>query len=118
MPTVMPPVVQLSCGQDATLPEPLSSIFVVSIICSVLNGSDPLTMEVYKDGVLIGNTFSQMFTPPDDDTFGTYTFRISNPDCGGNDLTTRILRQGQFLNFMFKVQLNRNTGIEISNMEN
>ena len=95
-PVVFPDFIALTCGQDATV-ESLTGA-TLSLACSVFNGSD-FTLELYKDGSLISNTLSYDSIPASDDDFGTYTFRISNK-CGEDTAVTRILRQGQFLEFL------------------
>ena len=95
-PSVTPGFIALTCGQDATV-QTLAGA-TVSLACSIFNGSD-FTLELYKDGVLISNTLSYDISPASDDDFGTYTFRVSNK-CGGDTAVTRILRQGQFLEFL------------------
>ena len=93
-PVVIPGFIALTCGQDAIV-ESLTGA-TLSFACAVFNGSD-FTLELYKDGSLISNTLSYSF-PASDDDFGTYTFRILNK-CGEDTAVTRILRQGQFLEF-------------------
>ena len=95
-PFVFPGFIALTCGQDATV-QTLAGA-TVSLSCSVFNGTD-FTLGIYKDGVLISNTSSYDIVPASDDDFGTYTFRISNK-CGEDTAVTRILRQGQFLEFL------------------
>ena len=97
-PVVFPGFIALTCGQDATV-QTLAGA-TVSLSCSILNGSDPFTTEIYKDSVLVSNSFSLNLAPASDDDFGTYTFRVLN-DCGQDLSVTRILLQGQFLCFTF-----------------
>ena len=92
---VFPGFIALTCGQDATV-ESLTGVSL-SLSCSILNGSD-FTLELYKDGVLISNILSYDISPASDDDFGTYTFRILNK-CGEDTAVTRILRQGQLIEF-------------------
>ena len=96
-PLVFPGFIALTCGQDATVRSLAGA--VVSLFCSIFNGSDPFTLGIYKDGVLISNTSSYDIDPASDDDFGTYTFRILNK-CGEDTKVTRILRQGQYLKFL------------------
>ena len=95
-PVVFPGFIALTCGQDATV-QALAGA-TVSLSCSILNGSDPFTTEIYKDSVLVSSSFSLDLAPASDDDFGTYTFRVLN-NCGQDISVTRILLQGQFLCF-------------------
>ena len=95
-PIVFPGFIALTCGQNATV-QTLAGASV-SFTCSVFNGSDPFTMEVYKDSVLVSNTFSLDILSASDDDIGTYAFRVLNA-CGQDVVVSRILLQGQFLCF-------------------
>ena len=100
-PIVFPSFIALTCGQDATA-QTLAGA-TVSLSCSILRGSDPFTMEVYKDSVLVTNSsISLDIVSASDDDFGTYTFRVLN-NCGQNVVVSRILLQGQFLCVTFLV---------------
>ena len=92
-PVVSPGFVALSCGQDATILPVLN--IVISLSCLLLHGSDPLTLELYKDNMLISNSFAFSTSSASDDDFGTYSFRVLNP-CGFDVAVSRVLK-GQFL---------------------
>ena len=93
-PKVFPGFVTLTCGQDATV-ESLGGA-TVSLSCVILSGTDPFTLEVYKDGVLVSNSFLLDIAPASNDDLGTYTFRVLN-DCGQDIAVSRILLQDQYL---------------------
>ena len=99
VPPTSPPVViltfiSLTCGQDAELPS-LQGVFTLIIQCTIFSGSDPVPA-VFKDGVLISNSFPLTISSPSDDDFGTYTFSLSTEFCGTTTAVSRIIRQGQF----------------------
>ena len=94
-PIIIPAGIALTCGQDITVPS-FEGVALLIMSCAKFNGSETLTMEIYKDGELISNSLSQGFTPPTDDNFGTYTFALSTEKCGTAIAVSRILRQGQF----------------------
>ena len=94
-PSVSPFFISGICGQDIKVPD-LTGIATILMNCSPFNGSEPLTMEVYKDGELIsGAGFPYIIVGADRDAFGTYTFVLSTEKCGRDTAVTRILRQGQ-----------------------
>ena len=93
-PVVFPDLIALTCGQDATVKTLAGS--TVSLSCSIVNGSDPFTMEIYKDSELVSSSFSLDIVSASDDDFGTYTFRVLNI-CGQDLSVSRILLQGQLL---------------------
>ena len=94
-PSVSPFFVQGTCGQDIEVAD-LTGTETILMMCSPFNGSEPLTMEVYKDGELIpGASFPYSIIGADSSAFGTYTFVLSTEKCGGDMAVTRILRQGQ-----------------------
>ena len=85
----------VTCGQDVEFTD-LIGTETILMQCTAFNGTQPLTMEVYKDGVLIpGAGFPYVITGANDDAFGTYTFVLSTERCGMATEVTRILRQGQ-----------------------
>lgn len=87
-PVVTPTFVSLSCGQDVTLPSvPLTLLLIT---CQIFNGSDPIITEVFKDGVLYGNSFSVAIFSFGESDFGTYTFRASVEGCGVDTAESRI----------------------------
>ena len=97
-PPTSPPVVttnfiSITCGQDAVVPT-LQGVFTLIIQCMIYNGSNAVPA-VFKDGVLISNSFPIIIIPPSDDDFGTYTFSLSTEFCGTATAVSRILRQGQ-----------------------
>ena len=51
-PVLVPPVVILTCGQDAILPT-LEGLHFIVIECEKFNGTYPLSQEIFRDGVLI-----------------------------------------------------------------
>ena len=69
-PLVSPISISLTCGQDVEVPT-LMEVATVLIQCTPgqYNGSDPLTMQVYKDGELIpgGTSPYKIVSPTDDD---------------------------------------------------
>ena len=84
-----------TCGQDIEVPDLIGTATIL-MSCAPFNGSDPLTMRVYKDGELIsGAGFPYTILGADRDAFGTYTFELSTEKCGRDTAVTRILRQGQ-----------------------
>ena len=98
-PVVFPGFIALTCGQDATVQTLAGS--TVSLSCSVLKGSVPSIMEVYKGSVLVSNSSFLDISPASDDDFGTYTFRVLNK-CGQDIAVSRIITEGQFLVSLFK----------------
>ena len=91
----------LTCGQDITV-ETLVGVQSLIIQCRIFNGTQPLIMEVFKDGELIrSNSLTLAMLPPSDDDFGTYTFALSTEGCGSTSAVSRIIRQGQFWNYNF-----------------
>ena len=94
-PVVSPFFISASCGQDIEVPD-LTGIATILMSCSPFNGSEPLTMKVYKDGELItGAGFPHTIVGANRDAFGTYTFVLSTEKCGRDVAVTRILQQGQ-----------------------
>ena len=94
-PVVGPFFISLTCGQDIEVPD-LTGTATILINCVPFNGSNPLTMQVYKDGELIpGAGFTYTIVSATDDVFGTYTFVLSTEGCGSTIAVSRILRQGQ-----------------------
>ena len=98
----MPPVdnavasstfISLTCGQDITVPT-LIGVTNISFSCLVFNGSGPSTLFVYKDNMYISDSFTLVISPANDDNFGIYSFRVSNP-CGNDVAVSRILQQGE-----------------------
>ena len=87
----------LTCGQDITV-ETLVGVQFLAIRCRIFNGTQPLLMEIFKDGELISNSLELTILPPSDDDFGTYTFALSTEGCGSTSAVSRIIRRGQFLN--------------------
>ena len=93
-PSVSPFFISGSCGQDIEVTDLPGQIILMN--CFIFNGTDPLTMEVYKDGELIpGAGFPYTIVGADREAFGTYTFVLSTEKCGRDVAVTRILRQGQ-----------------------
>ena len=90
---VTPAFILITCGQDTVVPT-LQGVFILIIQCRVYNGSAPVPA-VFKDGVLIGNSFPLTILSPSDDDFGTYTFSLSTEFCGIATAVSRILRLGQ-----------------------
>ena len=104
----MPPVVNaitsptsisLTCGQDVTVAT-LMGITSIFFSCSIFNGSESSTMCIYKDNILISESFTLVISPASDDDFGTYSFRVSNP-CGIDAAESRILQQGKLGDIAF-----------------
>ena len=93
-PLILPTFVSLACGQDVILAS-FAQVTTLSITCTVHNGTDPLTREIYKDGVLVNNNFPLTITSPrDNSSFGTYTFLLSSRNCSSDSAVSRVLRQG------------------------
>ena len=89
----------LTCGQDVTFTD-LTGTAIILMVCTAFNGTQPLTMEVYKDGELIpGAGFPYTILGADSNAFGTYSFVLSTEKCGSDIAVSRILRQGQFMKF-------------------
>ena len=87
----------VTCGQDVQFID-LPGTTTILMQCTAFNGTQPLTMEVYKDGVLIpGAGFPFTIVGANDGVFGTYTFVLSTEKCGADTAVTNIFRQGQFL---------------------
>ena len=96
---VIPFFIWLTCGQDVKVPFLMGETAIL-MECSPFNGSDPLTMEVYKDGEFIpGASFPYRIVGADSNDFGTYTFVLSTEGCGSDEAVSRILPEGQFLGF-------------------
>ena len=91
---VTPFFILLTCGQDIIV-ETLVGVASLIIQCRIFNGTQPLIMEVFKDGELISNGLTLTIIPPSDDDFGTYTFALSTEGCGSTSAVSRIIRQGQ-----------------------
>ena len=87
----------LTCGEDVTVTS-LVGVTVVSFLCYVFNGSQPLTWKVYKDGELTQyNSTPVVINNPTDSDYGTYTFVLSSTHCGSTSAVSRLLQQGQLL---------------------
>ena len=90
---VEPRFITLTCGQDVIV-DTLVGVSSLTIQCTIYNGSEPFMLQVLKDGELISTNFMLSFTPPSNDTFGTYTFIISTEHCGNVTVVSRIIQQG------------------------
>ena len=89
-PTILPFIASLTCGQNIILPS--SGVDTVLISCVVFNGSVPITTEVFKNGVSIGDGFSGfMISPFTNSDFGNYTFVASTKKCGSASAVSWIL---------------------------
>ena len=97
-PIVLRGFISLTCGQDVIVPT-FIGVSTLILSCSVFNGSAPLTSKIFKDGVLISNSFPQLYISPNDSNYGTYTFVVSNEWCGYASAVSRILRQSKFVFF-------------------
>ena len=93
---VQPTFITLTCGQDVTVPT-LVGVSSIIILCQIFNGSEPLTITVYKDGTIVGNSVPHTITNPE---FGTYTVVVSTELCGTASAVSRILQQGQFFSIL------------------
>ena len=91
---VTPSFISLTCGQDVVV-STLEGVATLMFQCRVYNGSD-FVLQVFKDGVLIGDNFQIKISPASDADFGTYAFSLSTKFCGTTIAVSRILRQGQF----------------------
>ena len=90
-PMITPDSVSVTCGQDVML---LSTLTNVSLSCSVSDSIQPISTQVFKDGVPIGSSFAWNFTSFGSDDFGTYTFVASTEGCSEVIAETRILGKG------------------------
>ena len=89
----------VTCGQDVEFTDLLGTTTIL-MLCTAFNGTQPLTTEVYKDGVLIpGAGFPYVIVGANRDAFGTYSFVLSTERCGSDIAVSRIFRQGQFMEF-------------------
>ena len=88
-----PTFISLTCGQDIFV-APLLGITDISFSCSIFNGSESSTMQIFKDHTLISDSFTLYISNASDHYFGTYSFSVSNP-CGIDVRESRILRQGE-----------------------
>ena len=77
----------------------------ITIVCPIFNGSYPLTITAYRNGIPIENNMLTIFNPTDDD-FGTYTVVVSTEHCGAAHAVSRILQEGQFLIKSYKIKIN------------
>ena len=104
--SVSPFFISVTCGQDIKLPNLTGQTILIN--CAVFNGTDPLTMEVYKDGELIAGTgFPYTIVGANRSAFGTYTFVLSTEKCGRDTAVTRILQQGQLFELtLVQVEVN------------
>ena len=93
---IFPTFIQLTCGEDVTVYS-IQNITVISFSCTVFNGSEPLTMSIYKDGKLTNYTAPFIISNPTDETYGTFTFVVSSEHCGSASMVSRLLQRGQFL---------------------
>ena len=89
---VIPDFIRLQCGQDVTVTTLMGKHLEME--CIVSSGLEPLSLEVFKDGIFISDNFSLYFESPDDDDFGTYTFVASTERCGHDFAVSRIVRVG------------------------
>ena len=102
IPPLYPPMILLSstfisitCGQNITLsPSLKDNLKLIVLSCSLYNGSNIVSTEVYKDGTLISESFSIIIENPDFDDFGTYIFIVSSGRCGSAITTAGILPEG------------------------
>ena len=91
--------IELTCGENVTV-DSLMNITVIRFLCTVLNGSEPSTMSVYKDGKLTNYTSAPVvINNPTDDYYGTYTFVVSSENCGSAIAVSRLLQRGQLCNW-------------------
>ena len=87
--------IELTCGENVTI-DSLINITVIRFLCTVFNGSEPLTMYIYKDGNLTNYTSAPVvINNPTDDVYGTYTFVVSSENCGSATAVSRLLQRGQ-----------------------
>ena len=96
---ILPSFVSLTCGQDIYLPsfKGLSPDFPLIIQCTVYNGTGPITLAAFKNGVsYIGPYFNLQLnaSTTDNSYFGTYAFVLVSGRCGHATAVARILRQG------------------------
>ena len=93
-PFVFPSFAFLTCGQNITIPS--SGVDSLTIVCTIFNGSEPITTEVFKNGVSFGSTFTININAFGDEDFGNYTFVASTRRCGSTSAVSWIL-PSQFL---------------------
>ena len=89
-PMVTPDFIRVQCGQDVTVETLMGKHLEMD--CTVWSGLEPLSLEVFKDGIFISDNVSLHFDSPDDDDFGTYTFVASTKMCGHDFAVSRIIR--------------------------
>ena len=89
-PLVTPTFISLTCGQDVAVPFVVATIVIQ---CFPFDGTDPLTFEVFKDGIFFSNE-SSITLLPDANYYGTYTFILSTGKCGHASAVSRILQEG------------------------
>ena len=85
----------LTCGENVTI-KSLVNITVISFVCNVFNGTQPLTMSIYKDDNLTSYTGVFSINNPTDDDYGTYTFVVTSEHCGSAIAVTTLRQEGQF----------------------
>ena len=91
-PEVTPSFILLPCGQNVTV-RTLMGVGTIMFSCLVVNGTTLSDTDIYKDDVLLSNSFNFSISPASDDDFGTYTFYVSNK-CGNVIATSTIILQG------------------------
>ena len=95
-PIILSTFISLTCGQDVTV-QSFMGISVITISCTIFNGTNSLARRVYKDGVLLdGIGFPMTIKSPSASDFGTYTFEATTTDCGSAVAVSRVLKQGEF----------------------
>ena len=95
-PIITPTFISLTCGQDIAISS-FATVTILHLGCSIFNGSNITSFEIYKDGILFsnGSQFSMFIQNPDDSNFGTYTFRVITAECGATQASSTIHQQGQ-----------------------
>ena len=95
-PIIFPSFISLTCANDVTSPSLQG--FTISFSCQEHNGSQPLTITMYKDDTVVTNNGrSHDFINADNSHFATYTFVLSTVHCGSAKVISRLLQQGQLL---------------------
>ena len=88
-PLVLPSFALLTCGQNITISS--SGVDSLTILCTIFNGSEPITTEVFKNGVFFGSTLTININAFTDEDFGNYTFIASTERCGSTSAVSWIL---------------------------
>jgi len=79
------------CGHQIVVVPPITFPVMLTLTCSLHNGSGINGTLLYKDGVLLGDfTDPVIQVPNEDDLYGTYAFVVTTLKCGSDQALTRI----------------------------